>query len=43
MKHYVRTGLGGALLAVVSALAALGAGFLYVLNARAAATGHHLP
>jgi sugar phosphate permease len=30
-------------LAVVSALAALGAGVLYVLNARAAATGHHLP
>jgi sugar phosphate permease len=30
-------------LAGVSALAALGAGFLYVLNARAAATGHHLP
>lgn len=30
-------------LAAVSALAALGAGFLYVLNARAVATGHHLP
>jgi sugar phosphate permease len=30
-------------LAAISALAALGAGFLYALNARAAATGHHLP
>jgi OPA family glycerol-3-phosphate transporter-like MFS transporter len=30
-------------LAGVSALAALGAGFLYVLNARAAATGQHMP
>jgi OPA family glycerol-3-phosphate transporter-like MFS transporter len=30
-------------LAVISAVAALGAGLLYVLNARAAATGHHLP
>lgn len=30
-------------LGVVSALAALGAGVLYALNARAAATGHHLP
>ena len=29
-------------LAAVSALAALGAGFLHALNARAAATGHHL-
>jgi OPA family glycerol-3-phosphate transporter-like MFS transporter len=29
-------------LATVSALAALGAGFLHALNARAAATGHHL-
>jgi sugar phosphate permease len=30
-------------LAAVSTLAALGAGLLYVLNARAAATGHHMP
>ena len=30
-------------LAAISALAALGAGFLYALNARAAVTGHHLP
>jgi sugar phosphate permease len=30
-------------LAAISALAALGAGFLYALNSRAAATGHHLP
>jgi OPA family glycerol-3-phosphate transporter-like MFS transporter len=30
-------------LAAISALAALGAGFLYALNARAAATGQHLP
>jgi sugar phosphate permease len=30
-------------LAAISALAAFGAGFLYALNARAAATGHHLP
>jgi sugar phosphate permease len=30
-------------LAAVSALAALGAGFLYVLNARATATGQHMP
>jgi OPA family glycerol-3-phosphate transporter-like MFS transporter len=30
-------------LAGVSALATVGAGFLYTLNARATATGHHLP
>jgi OPA family glycerol-3-phosphate transporter-like MFS transporter len=30
-------------LAAVSAVAALGAGFLHALNARAAATGHHAP
>jgi sugar phosphate permease len=30
-------------LAAISALAALGAGFLYALNARTAATAHHLP
>jgi OPA family glycerol-3-phosphate transporter-like MFS transporter len=30
-------------LAAISALAAVGAGFLYALNARAAITGHHLP
>jgi sugar phosphate permease len=35
-------GVFGAL-AAVSALAALGAGFLHALSARAAATGHHLP
>jgi hypothetical protein len=30
-------------LAAISAVAALGAGFLYTLNARAAAQGRHLP